>query len=90
MKLKNCSETLAVVDALFKARGYTPLPEPVRECEIDGRRVPFDYLAKSSQRTLDEAIAFYDNAVYIGSGCRTWYDGVLCDWDETQHFFIKK
>lgn len=81
------TETLIFTDALFKAFDYKPMPEPVRECEIDGNRVPFNYCSGDD---LADSIEFYDNATYIGSSHRTWYDGVLNEWDKLHHFFVKK
>lgn len=89
MKLKTATETLAIVDAFFEIFNHEPLPVPDfhKECEINGKRVSFDY---TSSGELSELIEFYDNAVYIGSGYRTWYNGVLNEWDELRHFFVSK
>ena len=85
--LNNATQTMAFVDALFEALDRKPLPEPRRECEINGNRVPFDYCSKFD---LEKSIEFYDNALYIGSGRRVWYDGISDEFEELHHFFILK
>lgn len=87
MPLNTATETLEFVENLFKT-SERPLPRVAdKECEIEGEKRSFDYSAKCD---LNSAIKFYDNADYIGSGHKAWFDGVLNVSDETVHFFVKR
>lgn len=83
MAIETASETLEFVENLYR-KMKRPLPHlPMKFCELKGKRVAFDYLC---QGDLKSGIEFYDNANYVGSGHRAWYDGVLTEFETLQHF----
>ena len=54
----------------------------------EGKRVHYD---ACSSGTLEEGRRFYgDRYEYIGSGFKTWHNGVENNWKEEHHFFIIK
>lgn len=59
--------------------------EIIRECEIDGKRQPFNAFSTDS---LENAKKFYANFKYIGSGRIIYYNGTKNIFKEDHHFFI--
>jgi hypothetical protein len=58
----------------------------ISEAEINGNRVRF---GACSSNSLEKAKEFYGKDwEYIGSGHKTWYDGVENNWKELHHFFV--
>lgn len=59
------------------------------ECEVNGEKVFYD---GCSSNTLEKAKVFYnpDQWEYIGSGFKTWHNGLESNWHHEHHFFILK
>lgn len=84
---KNVAEAEDMIHRFFKTYNYTSSPVPLRECEIDGKRMRFDY---TSPGLVAKLIEFYHDCEYLGSDTRAWYDGNLVEFDELHHFFVRK
>jgi hypothetical protein len=89
-KISECeksSELEKLLKDYDKVFNRPPRPDPKREVEINGVKMPFDY---TSPGNLDDLKRFYDNCDYIGSGQKAWYDENECDWSRAHHFFRKQ